>query len=93
MIEHGQTAGFSGFTPAGVPKAIPKAIAERVVEEHHGTQFQVGVLTGASTGDSLDGALAREHAISFRTPYQSDPYLRARINGPQTRFFDICTSR
>jgi acetyl-CoA hydrolase len=90
MIEHGQTVGFSGFTPAGVPKAIPKAIAERAVQEHDaGREFQVGVLTGASTGDSLDGALSRAHAISFRTPYQSDPNLRARINERQTRFFDM----
>ncbi|MGE5648433.1 MAG: acetyl-CoA hydrolase/transferase family protein [Acidobacteriota bacterium] len=90
MIEHGQTVGFSGFTPAGVPKAIPRAIAERAVAEHEaGREFQVGVLTGASTGDSLDGALARARAISFRTPYQSDPSLRARINERQTRFVDM----
>jgi acetyl-CoA hydrolase len=90
MIENGQTVGFSGFTPAGAPKAIPKAIAERAVKEHDaGREFQVGVLTGASTGDSLDGALARARAISFRTPYQSDPNLRKRINERQTRFFDM----
>ena len=28
LIEHGRTVGFSGFTPAGVPKAIPLAIAK-----------------------------------------------------------------
>ncbi len=90
MIEHGQTVGFSGFTPAGAPKAIPKAIAERAVREHEADrEFQIGVLTGASTGDSLDGALARAHAISFRTPYQSNSALRARINERETRFFDM----
>ena len=90
MIEHGQTVGFSGFTPAGAPKAIPLAIAERAFAEHEaGREFQIGVLTGASTGDSLDGALAQADAISFRTPYQSDPALRARINAGQTRFFDM----
>ena len=90
MIENGQTVGFSGFTPAGAPKAIPKAIAERAVREHEADrEFQIGVLTGASTGDSLDGALARARAISFRTPYQSDPSLRKRINERATRFFDM----
>jgi hypothetical protein len=32
---------------------------------------------------SLDGALAKADAISFRTPYQSEPDLRARINAGQ----------
>jgi succinate CoA transferase len=90
MIENGQTVGFSGFTPAGAPKAIPKAIAELAVREHDANrEFQIGVLTGASTGDSLDGTLARAHAISFRTPYQSNSSLRQRINERATRFFDM----
>ena len=90
LIEHGQTVGFSGFTPAGAAKAIPQAIAQRAVDEHDaGREFQIGVLTGASTGESLDGALARANAISFRTPYQSDPGLRTQINLGQTRFVDM----
>ncbi len=90
MIDHGQTVGFSGFTPAGAPKAIPLAIAARAEAEHAaGRDFQIGVLTGASTGPSLDGALAKAGAVSFRTPYQSDPNLRARINAGETRFFDM----
>ncbi len=81
MIEHGHTIGFSGFTPAGAPKAIPLAIARHAEFEHQaGREFQIGVLTGASTGPSLDGALAKAGAVSFRTPYQSDPNLRKRIN-------------
>jgi acetyl-CoA hydrolase len=90
LIRHGQTVGFSGFTPAGVPKAIPLAIARRAEEEHAaGREFQIGVLTGASTGPSLDGALAKANAISFRTPYQSDSALRAQINAGETRFVDM----
>ena len=90
MIQHGQTVGFSGFTPAGAPKSIPRALAERAEDEHTANrEFQIGVLTGASTGDSLDGALARAGAISFRTPYQSNSNLRASINQGQTRFFDM----
>jgi succinate CoA transferase len=90
MIQHGQTVSFSGFTPAGAPKAIPLAIAERAMAEHaQEREFQIGVLTGASTGKSLDGALAKADAISFRTPYQSNADLRKRINAGETRFFDM----
>jgi acyl-CoA hydrolase len=35
LVEHGQTVGFSGFTPAGAPKAIP--MAGRRVSGHRGT--------------------------------------------------------
>lgn len=90
MIENGQTVGFGGFTPAGAPKVIATAIAAKAESEHAaGRDFQIGVLTGASTGPSLDGALAQADAISFRTPYQSSPELRKRINAGQTRFFDM----
>jgi succinate CoA transferase len=90
QIQNGQTVGFSGFTPAGAPKAIPSAIARRAEDAHQrGEPFKVGVVTGASTGPSLDGALAKANAISFRTPYQSDANLRARINAGETRFFDM----
>lgn len=90
LIRHGDNVGFSGFTPAGSPKAVPKALAQRATELHaKGEPFQIGVLTGASTGASLDGALAAADAISFRTPYQSSPELRKSINAGKTRFFDM----
>ena len=84
MIKHGQTVGFSAFTPAGSAKAIPRAIAERAKTEHAaGRPYQIRVLTGASTGESLDGALASANAISFRAPWQNDKTLRALINSRQ----------
>ena len=90
LISHGETIGFSGFTAAGATKVIPKAIARRARAEHDaGRPFQIAVVTGASTGPSLDGELARANAISWRTPYQSDPDLRKRINAGETRFFDM----
>ncbi len=90
LVEDGDIIGFSGFTPAGAAKAVPTAIARRAEEIHaRGEPFKIGVITGASTGPSLDGALARADAISFRTPYQSDPDLRKRINAGQTQFFDM----
>lgn len=90
LIQNGSTIGFSGFTPAGAAKAIPTALAARAWAEHAaGRPFQVAVVTGASTGDSLDGELARAEAISWRTPYQSNKDLRAAINAGKTRFFDM----
>jgi len=92
MIEHGQTVGFSAFTPAGSAKAIPRAISERAKTEHTaGRSYQIRVLTGASTGESLDGALASANAISFRAPWQNDKTLRALINSRQVPYL-ICIS-
>jgi succinate CoA transferase len=90
LIQDEQTVAFSGFTPAGAAKAIPKAIAVRADQEHlEGRRFRIGVMTGASTGHSLDGALARADAVSFRTPYQSDTELRRSINTGKASFFDM----
>ncbi len=89
MVSHGETIGFSGFTSAGTPKEISLALARRAQAEHiAGQPFKLGVVTGASTGDSLDGALARADAISWRTPYQSHSVLRGLINSDKVRFFD-----
>ncbi|HLP15937.1 MAG TPA: acetyl-CoA hydrolase, partial [Bacteroidota bacterium] len=93
-IYHGDTVGFSGFTPAGAAKAIPKAIAARAAAHHaEGKPFKIGVITGASTGDSLDGALARAEAVSFRTPYQSNNDMRKLINSGKAEFFDMHLSQ
>jgi acetyl-CoA hydrolase len=90
LVKHDETIGFSGFTPAGAAKVIPTAIANKAIAEHEaGRPFKVGVITGASTGPSLDGALANADAIKFRTPYQSDKDLRASINAGKTHFFDM----
>lgn len=90
LIAHGETLGCSAFTAAGSVKAIPRALAARAKAEHDaGRPFQVALITGASTGPSLDGALAEAEAISFRTPYQSDPTLRRQINEGKVRFADL----
>jgi acetyl-CoA hydrolase len=90
LIHDKDTIGFGGFTAAGACKVIPLAIAARARVEHAaGRPFKLGVITGASTGKSLDGALAAAEAIEWRTPYQSDPILRKSINEGKTRFFDL----
>jgi len=94
LIPHGATVGFSGFTPAGAAKAVPRAIATKAKAEHAaGREFQIGVVTGASTGNSLDGQLAEADAVAWRTPYQSSPQLRKLINAGKTRFFDMHLSQ
>jgi propionyl-CoA:succinyl-CoA transferase len=90
LIEDGSTVAFSGFTPAGSAKVIPVALARKANGEHAaGRPFAIGVLTGASTGPSLDGALAEAQAIRFRTPYQANGTLRKQINAGQVRFVDM----
>src|ERR1700753_598376 len=87
LIDDGNTLGFGGFTPAGSAKAIPRALARRAEAEHAaGRCFKVRVLTGASTGVSVDGELAKADAISFRAPYQGNPILRKKINAGEVHY-------
>lgn len=89
-VNNDDNVGFSGFTPAGCPKVIPEAIAKRAEEEHRkGNPFQIGMFTGASTGDHLDGALARAQAVKFRTPYQSNKDMCALLNAGGAQYFDM----
>jgi succinate CoA transferase len=90
LVSDNDNVGFSGFTPGGCPKSVPKAIAERAEEEHKkGNSFKIGIFTGASTGDNIDGALARAKAVKFRTPYQSNKDMRALMNANETHYFDM----
>ncbi len=90
MIQNGDNIGFSGFTAAGAAKCVPFALAQKAKREHTaGRPFKVGVMTGASTGKSLDGALAEANAIAFRTPYMGNPTLRKLINSGEVKYFDM----
>lgn len=89
-VQHKDVVGFSGFTPAGCPKAVPLAIAKRAEAFHaEGKEFKIGMYTGASTGVSVDGALARADAVLFRTPYQSNKDMRNAINAGKAPYFDM----
>lgn len=93
-INHGDNIGFSGFTAAGSPKAVSEALAKRAIAAHEkGEPFQVGVFTGASTSDHLDGALARAGAMKFRTPYQSNKDSRAALNRHEVHYYDYHLSQ
>ncbi|MCF0225151.1 MAG: acetyl-CoA hydrolase [Fibrobacter sp.] len=89
LINDGDVLGVSGFTLAGYPKVVPTALAQRAEKLHaEGKPFQVTLFSGASTGDSCDGALARAEAVSFRMPYQSNPALRRAINAGSIKYID-----
>lgn len=90
LVFNGAVCGMGGFTPAGAPKDVPTAIAKRAETLHaEGKEFKIGMYTGASTGDSCDGALARAHAIKFRTPYQGNKDLRTELNAQGAHYFDL----
>jgi succinate CoA transferase len=89
-VKDNDIIGFSGFTAAGCPKSVTIALAKRAEEEHaKGYPLKIGMYTGASTGDSMDGILARAHAVKIRTPYQSSVDMRAEINKRDTHYFDL----
>jgi succinate CoA transferase len=90
LIPHGATVSFSGFSPAGAAKVIPRALAARAKEHHErGEAFKVRVLTGASSGDSIEEALAQAQAISWRAPYMSGATLRRQINRQEVEYVDM----
>ena len=88
-IQNGFSIGVSGFTAVGVPKAIGTAIAKKAEAEHAaGREFKINLFTGASTGESLDGVLARADAINIRAPYQTNKDSRAAINEQRIHYCD-----
>jgi len=90
FVNNGDIVSFSGFTAAGCPKVVPTAIAKRAAAAHKkGEKFKIGMYTGASSGDSLDGELARAKAILFRTPYQSSADSRKALNSGEAHYFDM----
>ena len=90
LIRNGDQIGFSGFTGSGYPKALPAALAAEIEAAHdRGEEFMVSLFTGASTAPDCDGVLAEAGGIKFRTPYQSDPAMRHKINDATSYYADI----
>lgn len=90
LIPNGVNVGMSGFTGAGYPKAIPQALADHIREQREqGTEYKIGVFTGASTAPELDGVLSEVNGMSFRIPYQSDPIGRKNINEGRMDYMDV----
>ena len=89
-IGNADTVAFSGFTPAGAAKMIPAALAKRARDEHSRNRpFKINVLTGASSGRSIDTDLAAEGAIAWRAPYQGESVLRKQINREEVEYVDM----
>lgn len=86
FFEDGMTVGASGFTPAGYPKAVPLAIAERAEK---GEKIELTLITGASVGDELDGALSRAKVLKRRYPYQTNTDSRNGINDATIEYADM----
>ncbi|MTI71027.1 MAG: acetyl-CoA hydrolase/transferase family protein [Firmicutes bacterium] len=85
-IKDGMLVGTSGFTAAGYPKAVPLALAER---SKTGEDLEISIITGASVGDELDGALSRAKIIKKRYPYQTNKDSRNCINDGTMEYCDM----
>ena len=90
LVKDGYTVGMSGFTGVGYPKAFPLALAARA---EAGDRVGITLITGASVGDELDGALSRAGVIKRRYPYQSNADLRNRINAGEIKYVDLHLSQ
>lgn len=86
LISDGMVVATSGFTPSGYPKAVPLALAKRA---ENGEEIGITLLTGASVGDELDGALGRAGVIKRRFPYQTHKDIRNGINESKIMYQDM----
>jgi succinyl-CoA:acetate CoA-transferase len=86
LIKDGMTLATSGFTPSGYPKAVPLALAKRA---EAGENIGITLITGASVGDELDGALTRAGVLKRRFPYQTNKHSRDGINDGQVKYQDM----
>lgn len=86
LIENGMLIGTSGFTVVGYPKAFPLALAKRAEEEK---DLRISIITGASVGDEMDGALARAGIVDRRYPYQTNKSMREAINAGNVKYVDM----
>jgi succinyl-CoA:acetate CoA-transferase len=85
FIKDGMVVATSGFTPSGYPKATPLALAKRGETEDIG----ITLITGASVGDELDGALSRAGVLKRRFPYQTNKDSRNGINDGSINYQDM----
>lgn len=86
FVQNGMTVATSGFTPSGYPKVVPLAIAERA---KNGEKIEITLITGASVGEELDGALTKEGVIVRRFPYQTNESCRNAINNGRVHYADM----
>ena len=81
MINDKDTLALSGFTPSGCPKATFRELSKRARLLHdRGEEFGVGILTGASTCQSIEGDMAAAGALRFRAPFSTNKDFRQHTN-------------
>ncbi len=109
FVEKGMTVGMGGFTAVGYPKAFPLALAARgealakkseanssnVAGDNTVTEgnLDITLITGASVGDEMDGALARSGVVKRRYPYQTNKDMRNAINQGKINYVDMHLSQ
>lgn len=90
LINHDDNIAFSGFTPNGIPKAVIREVRKRAERLHaEGKPFQVGIISGASGCQSLEGDMAVAHAIKFRGPFSTNRDFRIHTNLGEIDYEDM----
>lgn len=90
LISNDQTLAFSGFTPNGIPKAVIREVKKRAEQLHaEGKPFKVGIISGASGCQSLEGDMAVAHAIKFRGPFSTNKDFRIHTNLGEIDYEDM----
>lgn len=90
MINNDDNVAFSGFTPNGIPKAVIREVAHKAERLHaQGEPFKIGIITGASGCQSLEGDLANVKAIKFRAPFSTNKDFRTHTNLGEIDYEDM----
>ncbi len=90
LIPHNATMALGGFTPNGNPKAVFRELSKRAVRLHEqGEEFKVGLLTGASSCQSIEGDMAKAGAIKFRAPFSTNTDFRRHCNLGEIDYEDM----
>lgn len=90
LIHDGDNIAIGGFTPNGDPKAVFRELSKRAVREHEaGHPFKVGIFSGASSCQSIEGDMALAHAIKFRAPFSTNKDFREHVNLEEIEYEDM----
>ena len=90
LIRDKEMLALSGFTPSGCPKGIFRALSKRAIKLHEdGEEFAVGILTGASTCQSIEGDMAAAKALRFRAPFSTNKDFRTHTNIGEIEYEDM----
>lgn len=90
LIHDGDNIAIGGFTPNGDPKAVFRELSKRAVREHEaGRPFKVGIFSGASSCQSIEGDMAKAHAIKFRAPFSTNKDFREHVNLEEIEYEDM----